>query len=58
MPPLPESEAVSRSIRRSSPHRLGARIGDLASLHFAYQEIVEVAVKEAVGNEGGGAIVI
>jgi hypothetical protein len=37
--------------------RLGARIGDLASLHFAYQEIVEVAVKEAVGNEGGGAIV-
>lgn len=42
---------------RPPNRRLGARIGDRAFLHFAYQEIVEVAVKEAAGNEGAGAIV-
>ena len=31
------------------PYRLGARIRDRAFLHFAYQEIVGAAVKEAAG---------
>jgi hypothetical protein len=51
------AEAVVQLLMETDVERLGARIGDLASLHFAYQEIVEVAVKEAVGNEGGRAIV-